>query len=128
MHCLNSRVPAKRGTSPAALPRVQEAVGGIEAHLAVNARLIASFAGDFDSGVTISASESNILKLTVTENAITVTEAALALSGNHRLTRANPLERHFRDVLFGRFHTPPDDASPVTTGRIFPRLQPSHSP
>jgi len=33
-------------------------------------RLIGSFAGDFDDGVVLSASESNVVKLTVTNNAV----------------------------------------------------------
>ena len=67
---LKSRTPSNLGASLATLPRVQEVVGGIEARLAVNARLIDSFAGDFDDGVLLSASESNIVKLTVTNNAV----------------------------------------------------------
>jgi alkylation response protein AidB-like acyl-CoA dehydrogenase len=118
VHFLNSRVPSNLGTSLATLPRVQEAVGGIEAKLAVNARLIASFAADFDSGVALTASESNLVKLTVTNNAIEVVEAALSLTGNHGLTRSNPLERHYRDVMCGRIHTPQDDATHVAAGRI----------
>jgi alkylation response protein AidB-like acyl-CoA dehydrogenase len=115
---LNSRVPSNLGASLATLPRVQEAVGGIEARLAVNARLIDGFAADFDNGVALTASESNILKLTVTENAIAVAEAALALTGNHGLSRANPLERHYRDALCGRVHTPQDDATRLVAGRL----------
>ena len=115
---LKNRVPSNLGASLATLPRVQEVVGGIEARLAVNARLIESFAGDFDDGVVLSASESNIIKLTVTNNAIAVVEDALSLTSNHGLTRANPLERHYRDVLCGRVHTPQDDATRVNAGRI----------
>ena len=63
-------MPSNLGASLATLPRSQEVVGGIEARLAVNARLIESFAGDFDDGVELSASESNIIKLTVTNNAV----------------------------------------------------------
>ena len=115
---LKSRVPSNLGASLATLPRVQEVVGGIEARLAVNARLIDSFAGDFDDGVLLSASESNIVKLTVTNNAVAVIEAALSLTSNHGLTRANPLERHYRDVLCGRVHTPQDDATRSIAGRL----------
>src|SRR3984885_8823721 len=115
---LKSRVPSNLGASLATLPRAQEVVGGIEARLAVNARLIESFAGDFDDGVLLSASESNIIKLTVTNNAVAVVEDALSLTSNHGLTRANPLERHYRDVLCGRVHTPQDDATRVTAGRL----------
>jgi alkylation response protein AidB-like acyl-CoA dehydrogenase len=115
---LKNRVPSNLGASPATLPRVQEVVGGIEARLAVNARLIESFAGDYDDGVALSASESNIVKLTVTNNAVAVVEEALSLTSNHGLTRANPLERHYRDVLCGRVHTPQDDATRVNVGRL----------
>jgi alkylation response protein AidB-like acyl-CoA dehydrogenase len=115
---LNSRVPANLGASLATLPRAQEVVGGIEARLAVNARLIDSFAGDYDDGVVLSPSESNIIKLTVTNNAVAVVEDALSLTSNHGLTRANPLERHYRDVLCGRVHTPQDDATRVNAGRL----------
>jgi alkylation response protein AidB-like acyl-CoA dehydrogenase len=115
---LNSRVPSNLGASLATLPRAQEIVGGIEARLAVNARLIDSFAGDYDDGVVLSASESNIIKLTVTNNAVAVVEDALSLTSNHGLTRANPLERHYRDVLCGRVHTPQDDATRVNAGRL----------
>jgi alkylation response protein AidB-like acyl-CoA dehydrogenase len=115
---LKNRVPSNLGASLATLPRVQEVVGGIEARLAVNARLIESFAGDYDDGVLLSASESNIVKLTVTNNAVAVVEEALSLTSNHGLTRANPLERHYRDVLCGRVHTPQDDATRVNAGRL----------
>jgi alkylation response protein AidB-like acyl-CoA dehydrogenase len=115
---LKSRVPSNLGAPLATLPRAQEIVGGIDARLAVNARLIESFAQDFDDGVLLSASESNIVKLTVTNNAIEVVENALSLTSNHGLTRANPLERHYRDVLCGRVHTPQDDATRVTAGRL----------
>jgi alkylation response protein AidB-like acyl-CoA dehydrogenase len=115
---LRSRVPSNLGTALATLPRAQEIVGGIEARLAVNARLIESFAGDFDDGVQLSPSESNIIKLTVTNNAVAAVEDALSLTSNHGLTRANPLERHYRDVLCGRVHTPQDDATRVIAGRL----------
>jgi alkylation response protein AidB-like acyl-CoA dehydrogenase len=115
---LKHRVPSNLGASLATLPRAQEVVGGIEARLTVNARLIESFARDFDDGVELSASESNIIKLTVTNNAVAVVEDALSLTSNHGLTRANPLERHYRDVLCGRVHTPQDDATCVNAGRL----------
>jgi len=115
---LKNRVPSNLGASLATLPRAQEVVGGIEARLAVNARLIDSFARDFDDGIALSASESNIIKLTVTNNAVAVVEDALSLTSNHGLTRNNPLERHYRDVLCGRVHTPQDDATRVNAGRL----------
>ncbi|WP_146985219.1 acyl-CoA dehydrogenase family protein [Bradyrhizobium macuxiense] len=115
---LKERVPANLGAPLATLPRMQEVVGGIEARLAVNARLIDSFAADFDIGFPLSAIESNIIKLTVTNNAAAVVEDALSLTSNHGLSRTNPLERHYRDVLCGRVHTPQDDATRVSAGRF----------
>jgi len=100
------------------LPRAQESLGAIDARLAVNARLIDSFAGDFDDGVLLSAAESNVIKMTVTNNAVAVVEEALSLTGNHGLARTNPLQRHYRDVLCGRVHTPQDDATRTSLGRL----------
>ncbi|RYE60266.1 MAG: acyl-CoA dehydrogenase, partial [Oxalobacteraceae bacterium] len=65
----------------------------------------------------VTSSEANAVKLTVTENAVLITERALSLSGNHGLTRTNPLERYHRDVLCGRVHTPQDDSIRVSAGR-----------
>lgn len=114
---LKTRVPANLGAPLASLPRAQEILGGIEAKLAVNARLIDSFASDFDDGLQLSAIESNIVKLTVTNNAVAAVEDALSLTSNHGLSR-NPLERHYRDVLCGRVHTPQDDATKISAGRV----------
>ena len=114
---LKNRVPANLGSPLATLPRAQEILGAIEARLIVNGRLIESFAADFDDGVPLSAAESNVIKLTMTNNAVAVVEDALSLSSNHGLSRANPLERHYRDVLCGRVHTPQDDATRSAIGR-----------
>ena len=115
---LKERVPANLGAPLASLPRAQEALGGIEARLAVNARLIGSFAEAFDDNFLLSAMESNIIKLTVTNNAIAIVEEALSLTGNHGLSRTNPLQRHYRDVLCGRVHTPQDDTTRIAAGRL----------
>jgi alkylation response protein AidB-like acyl-CoA dehydrogenase len=115
---LKDRVPANLGAPLASLPRAQEVLGGIEARLAVNARLIGSFAGDFDDNLPLTAIESNIIKLTVTNNAVAVVEDALSLAGNHGLSRTNPLQRHYRDALCGRVHTPQDDTTRIAAGRL----------
>jgi alkylation response protein AidB-like acyl-CoA dehydrogenase len=122
IHFLKSRVPANLGAPLASLPRAQEVLGGIEARLLANARLIESFAADFDAGVTLEPAEGNVIKLTVTNNAVAVVEDALSLSSNHGLSRKNPLERHYRDVLCGRAHTPQDDATRAAIGRAALRL------
>lgn len=115
---LKTRTPSSLGAPLATLPRAQEIVGGIEAKLAVNARLLDTFARDIDEGIALTSVEANILKLTVTNNAVAAVEDALSLTSNHGLTRANPLERHYRDVLCGRVHTPQDDSTKIFAGRL----------
>jgi alkylation response protein AidB-like acyl-CoA dehydrogenase len=114
---LKTRTPSSLGAPLATLPRAQEIVGAIEARLAVNARLIDGVAREFDEAVMLEPTEANIVKLTVTNNAIAAVEDALSLSSNHGLSRSNPLERHYRDVLCGRVHTPQDDATRIAAGR-----------
>ena len=115
---LKSRTPSSLGAPLATLARAQEVLGAIEARLQVNARLIDSVSRDFDEGKFVSPVEGNIIKLTVTNNAVAAVEDALSLSSNHGLSRANPLERHYRDVLCGRVHTPQDDATRIAAGRL----------
>ncbi|WP_026871910.1 acyl-CoA dehydrogenase family protein [Inquilinus limosus] len=115
---LKTRTPANLGAPLATLPRMQESVGEIETRLAVNARLIAGAAREVDDGRPPAPNESGIVKLTVTGNAIAAVETAVRLTGNPGLARTNPLERHYRDVLCARIHTPQDDAVRIAAGRL----------
>ena len=115
---LKTRTPSSLGAPLSTLPRAQEILGAIEARLQVNARLIDSVAREFDEGVVPGAVESNLIKLAVTNNAVDAVGDALSLSSNHGLSRSNPLERHYRDVLCGRVHTPQDDATRTAAGRL----------
>ncbi|BDT67187.1 putative acyl-CoA dehydrogenase YdbM [Comamonadaceae bacterium OS-1] len=114
---LRQRTPANLGAALATLPRAQETVGGIQALLLANERLLASLARDVDTGVPVSATDSGLLKSLLTNNAVQAVEAALSLAGNHGLSRHHPLQRHLRDVLCGRIHTPQDDSARIAAGR-----------
>lgn len=114
---LRQRKPASLGAALSTLPRAQEIVGTIEALLLTNDRLIASLARDVDAGVSVAAVDGGLIKSIATNNAVRAVEAALSLSSNHGLSRKNPLERHLRDVLCGRIHTPQDDSVLVAAGR-----------
>lgn len=92
---------------------MQEAVGRIEALLLTNDRLIVS--GARDAG--LEAAEAGLIKTVAAENAIAVVQEAVALCGNHALARSNPLERHLRDVLCARIHTPQPDSAYGVAGR-----------
>jgi alkylation response protein AidB-like acyl-CoA dehydrogenase len=114
---LRTRSPANLAAPLASLPRVQEHVGEIAALLHSNRVLLAHAGSEVDAGRTPSPSDSGLLKYTTTNNAIRAVEIALQLSGNHGLTRHNPLERHYRDVLCGRVHTPQNDSALVAAGK-----------
>jgi alkylation response protein AidB-like acyl-CoA dehydrogenase len=114
---LHARAPGSLGAPLSSLPRVQEIVGEIEALLRTNRVLLDAAAALVDSGQTQSPADSGLLKYTVTGNAIRAVELALQLTGNHGLARQNPLERHYRDVLCSRIHTPQNDAILVAAGK-----------
>ncbi|ALK34616.1 acyl-CoA dehydrogenase family protein [Burkholderia plantarii] len=114
---VGTRVPASLGTPLAALPRVQETIGEIDALLHANRVLLDDLSGRADAGAPPELAACGLVKYTVTTHAIRVTELALQLSGNHGLSRHHPLERHHRDVLCSRIHTPQNDAILVAAGR-----------
>jgi alkylation response protein AidB-like acyl-CoA dehydrogenase len=114
---LNARAPSNLGAPLSTLPRVQEATGRIEALLGAGARLIRSAAEDTDAGWPPGGAESMTLRTTLAGDAIRAVEIALELTGLPGVSRANPLERHYRDVLCARIHTPQADTAWVAAGR-----------
>ena len=114
---LSERVPANLAASLATLPRVQEKFGEIEALLQVNRTLIREAAARYDTGDTPGAVEVNNVKYIATANAIRAVEIGLELTGNPGISRQNPLERHYRDVLCSRIHSPQTDTILVAAGR-----------
>lgn len=114
---LRERAPASLGAPLATLARVQEAVGRIEALLLSNRRLLSSLASELDQGEQVPLADSGLIKTLVMRQAVDVVQEALALTSNHGLSRRNPLERHLRDVLCGRVHTPQEDSALVLAGR-----------
>jgi alkylation response protein AidB-like acyl-CoA dehydrogenase len=114
---LKARTPSNLGASLATLPRVQEKFGEIEALLQVNRTLIHAAAAQADAGPGPSAIEANNIKYLVTGNAVRAVEIGLELTGNPGISRKNPLERHYRDVLCSRIHSPQSDTILVAAGR-----------
>ncbi len=114
---LIQRTPANLGAPLASLPRFQEAVGEIDGKLLTNQSLLGAATERFDRGEAPPAHESGLVKLTVTNNAIDAVGSAIALIGNPGLSRHNPLERHYRDVLCSRIHTPQNDSIVLAAGR-----------
>ncbi len=113
---VNTRAPASLGAPLATLPRVQETLGEIEALLLANRVLLDELTERADAGAPPDVVSAGLVKYTVTNHAIRVTELALQLSGNHGLSRHHPLERHHRDVLCSRIHTPAERRDPGRGG------------
>jgi len=114
---LKERTPTNLGAALATLPRVQEKFGEIEALLQVNRVLIDGAAARADAGDGPSSVEVNNIKYVATGNAIKAVEIGLELTGNPGISRKHPLERHYRDVLCSRIHSPQSDTILVAAGR-----------
>ncbi len=63
------------------------------------------------------AHQINNIKHVATTNAIRAVEIGLELTGNPGISRKNPLERHYRDVLCSRIHSPQADTILVAAGK-----------
>lgn len=116
---LHQRKPSNLGASLATLPRVQSAMGEIEALLWANERLVFGLAAEADAKGYSQAhtSQTSLAKYLATNNAVRAVDIAMSLVGNPGLARANPLERHHRDVLCSRIHVPQDDMVLLGAGR-----------
>ncbi|BBP78823.1 acyl-CoA dehydrogenase [Pseudomonas sp. Ost2] len=109
---LAERTPANLGAPLSSLPRFHELIGRIDSLLLTNRVLL-----DAAAEGRIAASEATQVKYLVTGNAISAVELGIEAIGNPGLARGNPLERHYRDVLCSRIHTPQNDAILAAVGR-----------
>ncbi|KAA8696935.1 acyl-CoA dehydrogenase family protein [Pseudomonas caricapapayae] len=112
VHWLEQRTPSNLGAALSTLPRFQEAVGQIDTLLFANQSLLHSAAHGHTP-----AQHAAQIKYLVTGNAIRAVELAIEASGNPGLSRSNPLQRHYRNVLCGRVHTPQNDAVLMGVGK-----------
>ncbi|MBB3172893.1 alkylation response protein AidB-like acyl-CoA dehydrogenase [Endobacter medicaginis] len=112
---LKARTPSNLGAPLATLPRFRSLLGEIDALLLANeAQLEFAYQRD-DSGRGLGA-DALLVKHNVTEAAIDAVGRAVAAIGNPALNLDNPLERHYRNVLCGRIHTPQGDAVLAAAG------------
>jgi alkylation response protein AidB-like acyl-CoA dehydrogenase len=113
---LHERVPTALGAPLASLPRFQTAVGEIEVALTGANELADALARRYDEG-DLPPGHAEAAKVLGTRAAITAVEQAVGLVGNNGLTRNASLQRHYRDVLCSRVHTPQDDVVTAAAGR-----------
>lgn len=117
---LLERTPSNLGAPLASLPRFQEIVGHIDTLLFANRTLL-----DAAAHGRSAPDSAGQLKFLVTGNAIRAVELAIEAAGNPGLDRRNPLQRHYRDVLCSRVHTPQNDTLLISAGKAaFTRRQP----
>jgi alkylation response protein AidB-like acyl-CoA dehydrogenase len=117
---LHERVPTSLGAPLASLPRFQAAVGEIASSLVCARRLLDGLARDLDAGdepARSAAADAGPIKMIVSRAVIAATEQAVALIGNPGLSRHLPLQRHLRDAMCSRTHTPQDDTIAADVGR-----------
>jgi alkylation response protein AidB-like acyl-CoA dehydrogenase len=113
---LHERTPSALGRPLADLPRFQSEVGEIEALILSATVLVEALAARYDAGDRAAVDASTAAKLVGGRAAIDAVQRAVALVGNNALMRRNPLERHLRDVLCVRVHTPQDDSVVASLG------------
>ncbi|MFC8530347.1 acyl-CoA dehydrogenase family protein [Nocardia sp. NPDC057227] len=112
---LHTRVPTALGAPLATVPRFHDRVGEIEAAIQTSRALLRQGVAALVAGKQ--SPLFGLAKHVATATAIRVTESALDLTGNPGLDRKNPLERHHRDAMVGRIHTPQSDAVLAQLGR-----------
>lgn len=117
---LNERTPTNLGAPLATLPRFQAAVGEIDALLHANERLLFTLAEDLDRGgdaAEAAERRASLDKVLISRNVIRAVEIGLELIGNPGLSYHHPLQRHYRDALCSRIHTPQDDTVLTSAGQ-----------
>jgi alkylation response protein AidB-like acyl-CoA dehydrogenase len=114
---LHARTPSSLGAPLSTLPRFHTGVGEIEARILTAEELILGLAGRIDDGDTEAVRRAGMVKSVACRELIAAVQETVALVGNPGLTRANPVQRHLRDILCSRVHTPQDDAVFAGLGR-----------
>ncbi|MFF0816033.1 acyl-CoA dehydrogenase family protein [Rhodococcus sp. NPDC003318] len=110
---LHTRVPTALGASLATVPRFHDRVGEIEAQLQTSRAVLRQAVATVESGGPLPG----LAKHVATTTAIRITESALDLTGNPGLSRSRPLERHHRNAMVGRIHTPQSDLLLANLGK-----------
>jgi alkylation response protein AidB-like acyl-CoA dehydrogenase len=114
---LRERTPSGLGKPLATLPRFETGAGEIAAAIRGAEEILFGLARRLDDGDPDAPAHVGLAKVLATRSLISAVEQALALAGNPGLTRHSPLQRHYRDVLCARVHTPQDDAVITSLGR-----------
>jgi len=114
---LKERKPSNLGTALSEVSHLQQAVGQIDALLLANNATLELWGRKVDEGNAPDPVDSMLVKHNVTSNAIAAVEKAVSLSGNPGISYDNALQRHYRDVLCSRIHSPQADTILTIAGK-----------
>ncbi|WP_459186238.1 acyl-CoA dehydrogenase family protein [Streptomyces sp.] len=114
----HERVPSNLGHPVAETERFRRAAGEIELLLDSAEQLVFGGAERVDAGDDSYTAEQALgTKVLAARHATTAVETAVRLLGNPGLSRANPLERHYRDIQCAPVHAPQDDIVLLALGK-----------
>jgi alkylation response protein AidB-like acyl-CoA dehydrogenase len=114
------RVPTALGKPISTLPKIQRQIGEIDLALQAARSLLFEVAGEWqgeEAERMVILPRIAAAKTAVTEAANEATEKALRVAGGTSITKALPLERHFRDVRAGSMQPPSGDTALEMIGR-----------
>lgn len=117
----HERVPTALGKPIATLESSQRRIGQCELDLQVARAVLYRTAEQWDMNVDSRADMGDaiiVAKLTATNKAIDIVDAAMRVVGGTSMTHTLPLERYYRDVRAGLFHPPADDSALPLLGRV----------
>lgn len=114
----HERIPSNLGHPVARTERFRRAAGEIELLLTAAEQLVFTGAERVDAGDgTYTPEQALGTKVLAARHALTAVETAVRLLGNPGLSRANPLERHYRDIQCAPVHAPQDDIVLLALGK-----------
>jgi alkylation response protein AidB-like acyl-CoA dehydrogenase len=126
------RVPTALGRPIATLEPVQRQLGQAELALRAARAWLQDVARRWDEAPAERPATSPDVagaKVAVTNAAIQATDLAMRVAGGAAMRRDLPLERHYRDVRAGLYHTPADEQAYVMLGSlVLERLQDRSAP
>ena len=114
IHYALERVPKALGEPIATLPKIQRLIGEIDMALMAARALLLEVAAEDGRGAFARIAAA---KQYAVEVANEVTDQAIRIAGGAGVTRALPLERHFRDVRAGHMQPPNGDAALEAVGQ-----------
>ncbi|MDH5506750.1 MAG: acyl-CoA/acyl-ACP dehydrogenase [Anaerolineae bacterium] len=115
------RIPTTLGKPIATLPNIQAEIGSIDMTLIAANNYLLDVADKWTGqpqDITAYYPKIAAAKHLAVDTAVKVTEAALKTAGGASLTKALPLERHFRDVRAGLMQPPAADTAMQLLGNL----------